>query len=354
MAKKKKNIQDPGRLPGGKQDTSGYAVPQKKESTKGKFKRAGHLNDQILKYSSTRKTSSKDDQLSLFDVLKPKTIEDIEVSGVEVTQVVEGIRLTSSETKIIDCLSKLLHSSSQNIDPKNSDYYSGNKGVELIPWQGEKTPAPRMAFTLYELTKEYKGGEDIGGKDLKNVTNTLVSLSKKQFLLKYKETTFNKDGSRVEKEIETFEKIVNLPTLKETKFNKEGIEISKKEETLIILHPIFRRQIDTKFILYPDDITKRTIDAYGSHNLSEGVVRLRDWLMKERSYKHYATEIYMHNLLDLVAENYMRNSRKSRAKEILNKAIESMKVLGLLEKVDISKGSTGEDKVTFFINEDWE
>lgn len=37
------------------------------------------------------------------------------------------------------------------------------------------TPAPKLAFTLYELTREYKGGETIGGKDVENVKTNAQS-----------------------------------------------------------------------------------------------------------------------------------------------------------------------------------
>ena len=53
---------------------------------KGKFKRSGHLTDQILKYNYP-----KDRQPSLFDNLQSETLKDIEVAGVEVAQIVEGI-----------------------------------------------------------------------------------------------------------------------------------------------------------------------------------------------------------------------------------------------------------------------
>ena len=90
---------------------------------KGKFRRSGHLTDQMLKYNYP-----KDRQPSLFDNLQSETLKDIEVAGVEVTEVVEGIKLSPSETKVIDCLCKLLHENSQTSDAKKEDYYSGNIG----------------------------------------------------------------------------------------------------------------------------------------------------------------------------------------------------------------------------------
>jgi hypothetical protein len=75
---------------------------------KNKFKRPGHLTDQTLKYNYP-----KDRQPTLFDFLQDDTKGDIEEAGVEVAEVVEGIKLSPSETKVIDCLCKLLHETSQ-------------------------------------------------------------------------------------------------------------------------------------------------------------------------------------------------------------------------------------------------
>ena len=222
---------------------------------KGKFRRSGHLTDQILKYNYP-----KDRQPSLFDNLHSETLKDIEVAGVEVAQIVEGIKLSPSETKVIDCLCKLLHETSQTSDAKKEDYYSGNIGYELVEYGGDKnTPAPKLAFTIYELAREYKGGETIGGKDIENVKQILTELDSKRFLLSYVETTRKKDGGRIERKIEDFRKLIHIVKISHTEYNKEDIELSKKEETVILLNPIFRRQIDSKFILYPNDINKKDV-----------------------------------------------------------------------------------------------
>ena len=77
---------------------------------KGKFRRSGHLTDQMLKYNYP-----KDRQPSLFDNLQSKTLKDIEVAGVEVAQIVEGIKLSPSETKVIDCLCSFSTSSPKGV-----------------------------------------------------------------------------------------------------------------------------------------------------------------------------------------------------------------------------------------------
>lgn len=317
---------------------------------KGKFKRSGHLTDQILKYNYP-----KDRQPSLFDYLKSETLKDIEVAGLEVAEIVEGIKLSPSETKVIDCLCKLLHETSQTSDAKKESYYSGNTGYELVEYGGDKkTPAPKIAFTLFELAKEYKGGESIGGKDVENVKQILTELDSKRFLLSYVETTKKKDGGRIERKIEELKKLIQIVKISQTEYNKDNVELSKKEETVILLNPIFRRQIDSKFILYPNDINKRTIIAYGSHNLSDIALRLRDYLMREHSSKRYQPEINLDKLYYQLAEKWMRESRKKKVKEYTVKALETVKALGLLLSYDIKKGSTGEPKIVFNLNKEWE
>ena len=319
---------------------------------KGKFKRSGHLTDQILKYNYPKDNSP---QLSLiFDTFRDSTKKAIETSKVEVTEIVEGIKLSPSEQKVIDCLCKLLHEKSQTLEPNKDNYYSGNVGYELVEYGDKNTPAPKLAFTLYELTKEYKGGESISGKDVENVKNVLRELDNRRFLLSYIETVFIKGGDRVENKIEGFKKLIDILQLSQTKYSGEDIELSKKEETIILLNPIFRRQIDSKFILYPNDINRRTIIAYGSHNLSETVLRLREYLTKEHSLRHYNSEINVERLYYMLNEKWMRESRKKKVKEYVDKALETVKTLGLLISYEIKTGATGEPKIVFNINKAWE
>lgn len=353
--KKDKKINNFG-LPGLLQDPSFISLPETRVGVevlkKGKYKRSGHLTDQLLQYNYPK---DNEPQLSLWDNLGDTTKKLIVDAKREITEVVEGIKLSPSEQKVIDSLCKLLHEKSQILKPEISNYYTGNVGSDLVSYGTDKnTPAPKLAFTLYELTLEYKGGEAISGKDVDNVKTILTDLNKKEFLLSYIETIATKGGGRIENKIEEFSKLIRILTLSETEFNKENIELSKKEETVILLNPIFRRQIDSKFILYPNDITRRTIIAYGSHNLSETVLRLRDYLVREISSKRYKPEIYLDRLFWLLNEKWMRESRKKKVKEYTDKAIETVKALGLLISYEIKPGATGEDKIIFNLNKDWE
>ncbi len=335
---------------------SGFTPLPKQEGVvdvekKGKFRRSGHLTDQILKYNYP-----KDRQPSLFDNLQSETLKDIEVAGVEVAQIVEGIKLSPSETKIIDCLCKLLHENSQSLEPKKEGYYTGNLNPELVEYGGgENTPAPKLAFTLYELTKEYIGiDKKVGGKDIENVKQILTELNNRKFLIKYTETTKGKKGEWLKKEYQVFRRLIDIDTAT-LSYGVGDVEHYKKTETVILLNPIFRRQIDSKFIFYPNDINKRTIIAYGSPNVSDITLRLRDYLMKEHALKHFTPDIKLDRLYYLLAEKWMRESRKKKVREYTEKALETMITLGILESFIIEPAkTTGEPKIVFTLNKDWE
>jgi len=356
MAKKKINTALPGLpgLGGGEGfNPKKLTIDPLEDAKVGKFKRSGHLADQMLKYNYPKDSKG---QLSIFEGLEEGTKKAIETTGgIKVTEIVEGIKLSPSETKVIDCLCKLLHENSEVFDAKKKDYYSGNKGLELVEFGGDKnTPAPRLGFTLYELTKEYKGGDSVNGKDVENVKKVLTALDSKRFLLSYVETTKTKGGGRVENKIEDFRKLIHISQISQTIFSKDNIELSKKEETVVVLNPIFRRQIDSKFILYPNDISKRTVIAYGSHNVSDITFRLRDYLMREHSSKRYKPEITLDKLYWMLAEKWMKESRKTKVKEYTERALEVVRDLGLIDSYVIKPGATGEDKIVFKLNKDFE
>ena len=327
--------------------------PKKVKDNKGKYKRSGHLTDQILKYTYPKENRK---QLSIFDSLRENTQNQILESKTDKNTIVWGIKLTPSQTKVIDSLCKLLHNNSQTFNPKLDDYYRGNKGLETVTFSGNpNTQAPRLGFTLYQLTKEYKGGETITGKDVENVKQILSELDKKQFLLSYTETTKTAKGGRIENKIEDFRKLIIILKLTKTEYSNKNIELSKKEETLIVLNPIFNRQINSKFILYPNDINKRTAIAYGSQNVSGITLRLRDYLMRLQSSPVLPREILLERLYYLLAEKWMKERRRKKVKEYTDKALDVVINLGLLKSYKIIPSkTTGEPKIIFTINKDFE
>lgn len=316
--------------------------------TKGSFRKAGHLVDQSLKYMK------KGEQLDLFNSLKPETQQSIELAGVNITEVVEGIKLSASEDKIINSLSKMLHSLSNTIDSDSDTYYSGNSSeTSVVNYEGSNTIVPKLNFTLYELAKEYKGGEAVSGKDVENVRLILDELDNKRFLLRYTESSPTKDGGRVERYIEGYQKLITLVRDKSIVYTKENVVKSKKEIYNVSLHPIFRRQIESKYVTYPVDIIKRIKDAYGSHNLPESVMILKDYFLREVSADRFRTEINEENLLLLLTDKYVKGNRKKKAQEFTLKAIETMIKIGILEKFKISPNKTGGNKYVFELNKTW-
>jgi hypothetical protein len=322
------------------------------------FKRPGLLSDQMLKYQYP-----KSNQLTLWaetltDIEELKNREDVIYNS---TETIEGIKLSATETKVIDCLCKLLHNSSQTFDPKKEGYYTGNMGAVEVEYTLKDTngklvnktaTSPKIACSLYKLTREYIGGDEPGGNDIKNVEATLKELEKKRFLIRYCEQYKTPKGEWIKMEYEAVRTLLNLD--KATLSRGVGdIEEYKKTEVIIQLNPIFRRQIDSKFILYPSDIIKRTQEAYGSHNISSPAIILRDYLMREHSSKHYTPEIKLESLYYLLAGKWMREHRKKLVKEFTEKAIETVKALGLLISYEIKPSYSGEPKIVFKLNKEW-
>ena len=317
------------------------------KKNKGNFKRSGHLIDQTLKYDYPK---DKTKQLSIFDSLGDETIKDIEYTGIERSQIFLGIKLTSSETKLVDSLCKLLHEKSQNLDPDKPNYYTG-ESQKIQKIGGQTTIMPNLCLTLYQLTKEYKSGGEVSGKDIENVKNILFELKDKNFLIKYTEQTTNKNTT-IKKEIEMMRPLIYLD--KATLTALEGdVELYKKTSTIISLNPIFRSQIDKKFILTPNDITKRTEIANGSHNIPEATIKLREYLMRELSSKRYKIEHGVEKLYYLLAEKKMKGSRIGEAKKSTERAIDTCIKLNLLKSYKIEQGIKGDPKYIFTINKDF-
>jgi len=328
-----------------------YCVKKNKKT--GKFKRSSHLTDQILKYTlpATKKTK----QLSIWDILAEGTKTDIEVANIERSEIVEGIKLSGTETKLIDSLCKLLHDKSEVYDKKAPNYYTGNGKESKVIYLNEEFTLPKIAVTLYELTQVYKGDEKyISGKDIENVKEVLTELSGKKFLIKYIEKTKDKSGKWIEKGYEGFRDLITLDKAFVRGGDVDNIETYKKTETIITLNPIFRRQIDSKFILYPHDINKRTAIAYGGEKVSGASLKLRDYLMREHASKHYSPEISLYKLSYLLAENLMKASRKADAEKSISKALITCKNLGILESYTKTENIKGEPKYIFNLKKDWE
>jgi hypothetical protein len=327
-------------------------LPEKKS---GKHRGPGHLFDEMLRPGKSII------QGKLFGELDEDTKNLITGKGVEIKHVVQGVQLSATERKLVGCLIKLLHHRSETTSDQVENNYLGNsddwevmdrKIIEKGKTITQTIPAPELVFTMYELTKEYKGGETPSGKEIENVTEVLRGLDRRDFLFSYTETIPVK-GGKVERKVSDYKKLIHIKKLSETKYGADDIEVSNREETIVQLNPIFRNQIDTKFIEIPDDMIKRLEIAAGTSKITEVSLKLVDYLTRYTSTRGEKHEIGLENLYYTLAAKWMEQSRKKLVKQQTSKAVEICKRLGLLKEWTEVPGKNGEMKVVFTINKEW-
>jgi hypothetical protein len=327
----------------------------------GTYKKSKHLNSQLLEYTYAK---GKKGQGKIFDELEESTQESLKAEKVDTKTLAIGLDVTASERKLIDTLCLLLHEKSQTAKAEEAGYYYGNSltphTTNYMAKQAE--PSPTLMLSIYEITKHYKAQEHIGGKDQENVLEILRGLADRKFLIKYERKIFGKQSSRkpgqpaykVEK-IELHSSIIWLPEVTEELYTEDHELISSRKEVRVVLSPLFRDQIDSYFIAVPKNITERTVLAYGSHNVSEAALRLRDYLMDEHSQrKTEPTKISQEKLLYRIAEKAMKANRKKRALEMLDKAIDTVTKLGLLKDHQLEPSPKSGDLIYYFhLNKDF-
>jgi hypothetical protein len=328
-------------------------LPEKKS---GKHRGPGHLFDEMLK------PGKPIIQGKLFGEMDEDTKNLIEGKGVEIKHVVQGVQLSAAERKLVGCFIKLLHHRSETNSDQVENNYLGNsddweemdrKVIVQVKKTIQTIPAPELVFTMYELAKEYKGGETPSGKDIENVTEVLRGLDRRDFLFSYTETIKLKKGGKIERKVEDYKKLIHIKKLSETKYGEDDIEVSKREETTVQLNPIFREQIDTKFIEIPDDMIKRLEIAAGTSKITEVSLKLVDYLTRYTSTQGEKHEIGLEKLYNILAAKWMEQSRKKLVKQQTSKAVEICKRLGLLKEWNEVPAKNGEIKVVFVINKEW-
>ena len=147
-------------------------------------------------------------------------------------------------------------------------------------------------------------------------------------------------GKEREYFIERYDSLITIATAG-YKDILNGSQIDERKEIVINLHPIFIDQIATKYIELPLDITKRMIEANGSHNISEITQKLiyelaraysnRKQLPKDEN-KNHLYKIGEMNLYYKIAEGYLPpyKRRIPLIKKYLAQAIETAKTIGCL------------------------
>lgn len=340
-----------------------------KQKTKEKLRSGGHLIDNILKSNKP-----KEKQLSIFDTMLQDTRSKVLSVGTTVEMVNrkgEGIKLSKGEYKLLLCLQKLLHEKSQTEDPKKDDYYSGNQGSDIINYttpQGDvRLRSPKVSFTFYEIAKDYYGGGEIGGENIKVVAKLLSDIAddpEKKALIRYHKVVDMGKGKEREYFIERYDSLISIATAG-YKDILHGKQIDEKREIVINLHPIFIDQIATKYIELPLDITKRMIEANGSNNISEITQKLIYELARAYSNRRRLSKdedknpLYTIGQMTLyykIAESYLPPYKKRLPliEKYLAQAIETAKTIGLLQSYKTEPGATGELNYIFTLSKNWE
>lgn len=333
-----------------KRETKLETEKKKLEKNKGRLFLGGHLADQMLQKGTTRASD-------LFDILEEDTKLQLRKAKLELTEIIEGVNLTPFQDEIVLTLTKLRNESFKSVIPieslpnvsldKTVGFGNGNK-------KEDKEIAPVIIITPYEIAKELKGGVKPSGRDVDNTLKALKELGDTKYLMRETKRYTAKDKTWVQREIRGYrslilvdEEIVSTGVGEETKTERRALAIT--------LNPIFIRELAGKYVSYPNDIVKRTIEAYGSQRIPSLAYRLRNYLAREHSNKRYSPFISLENLFEIIAPKEMAREKTKigRLKENTERALEMCKDIGLLKSYNYTTGGGGKIIITFNLHKEW-
>jgi hypothetical protein len=318
---------------------------------KTKFKQSGHYIDQKLKHNYDTEVKN---QPAVIDKINPSL-----KSKLPEKVMVEGIKISQAEDKLMNAILKLLQD-------KSSNDYLGNLPAHKSIYGGESKEYPMLRFTPAELYREYTGGY-YSGRDVEIIKETLVKLEARSFLIVYERHREVNNGLRKETvvdRVEDYQPLVKVKTFFEgltkeehekiTKGDKETRE--KKAEIIIQLNPIFIDQIDSKFIEYPTDINRITsIAAGGANKVTESICALRDYFL--RAISNNKNKAITHTSINydkmpyiLGLEKYVKEGRRSLINIRIQQAIEASLNIGLITEWKESIGAENQKKYDFTLN----
>ena len=337
-----------------------YLEEVRKDKKKPKNRVGGHYIDRKLEYEYP-----KDKQRSYFDVLSPQKLNEINESKVEIQTV--AIRLTPAEDRLMYAIYRLLHEKSERINTDQNLYYAGNEKTVTVPYGNQEVKAVQLRLKPSELYKEYLGEEEYSGKEIININKVLYELNNKKFLIIYdrKRKVINgkKKETRTDR-IEEFANLIHIVSYIEDMTDAEVQRLNsgdasvreKKGELIIALNPLLTDQINSKYVEYPTDINSRTMIASGGpQHITESIVALRDYMLREMSNKRFKCEINVDRLpYILKLDNYIKSHRKKLIQQRIDGAIGAVRNLGIILDFEITEGSKGQKKYIFLLNQDFE
>lgn len=325
-------------------------IEEVRKKRKTKVRRGGHFIDNKLAQDAT-----------LIAALNNKN----ETSNITVKAY--GIKLTPSEDKLISAIYNLLHAKSESKNIESEQFYSGNYTTHLVKHGNTTSKSAVLRIRPSELYKEYLGKDTYSGKDILNIKNTLYGLCDKKFLIQYDRQRREKSGAKEKilvDRIEDFQPIIRVMNYiegmspKEVKSLDEGNQTirDQKGELILALNPLLTDQINSKYVEYPSDINKRTMIASGgAMRVTESIIDLRDYLLREISAKRYKCPINEETLINQIRlTSYEKSGRKKQLHRKIKEAIEASKKLGIIIDFDMQIGARGQRKYIFILNPDFE
>jgi hypothetical protein len=318
------------------------------------FKKSGHLVYEILKTAPEKNT-----YLDLFSELSEETRTELQGEGIEISrELFSGINLTASEMKIQDVFSILLYQQSQTKDPNKPGYYTGSKSLQTSSYLGGKGAiAPGIELSYFSIAKEFTGKKNPSGKDLENVKGILDELSKKKFLMRHTETYTNKKtGAKAIIDRTGYRTLFDIDEATLTLEDRNGNQTAKGKTFIVVLNPIYREQIEGRFILQPLDIIQQLTLATGSPNIPLATHRLKEYIFqiiaqKPKGYPEH--KIGARKLYEKLEPKLMQVPRIAKAKENTTRAIQTLVKMEIIDRYELGKSQIGEDMYTFYINKNY-
>lgn len=290
------------------------------------------LNDHLLKRQGNR-------QPTLFEELENEWQDAISKTegGAEVRTgggIIAGVELEPEENALIDALYVMLHYKSANtVEPKNEDYYTGGYAM-----------AGRAAldFTATELARIYNGGKKPSGDEMARLKEVTEKLAGKRFMIEYEREVPRNGKNPIKRSVKAYAPLFEI---REEKITKDG---KSATSSFIVLHELFRASIASRWIELPEDIRGRMQTAFGKASYTD--YQLRNYLLNEVSNKRKEATINR----ETAYERFTRpKTRPARQRELLNKAMEGCKRLGILLNYEETTGKGGQLKLIMNPALDW-
>lgn len=313
----------------------------------GLYRKSGNLVNQQL-----HNATNLEPEGIQFGLLSQDTQDKIRQAGVlkgtDQEVIVQGIDLTASEAKLVNTFCKLLQRESTEVyNPNLPGFYCGNRP----PKETHIGKAPQLCVPTTDLVVEYTGNQHPSGPEYKQVEALVDALSTKRFLLKFSEVDYyEKDNTKHVRWIETYATLVSKVTVGE-RVEQGGKEIESNEVTKLVLNPIFRADIGTRFIMIPCNLEQQIKEAYKGQRVPKGAIDFAEWMLREMSNKRYKCELGQDKLLVMIAKPKVKGRKIAEAHTLVTKCLEVMRSIGLLVSWEISNNILGKTKYTFYLNE---